>query len=594
MAQVTSTNPERSQTVHYTLLNFRDTFSLENKCRDNSSGVSQGDSNKPYLTVKSHLSYNDYVIRAYQILIEAVDNGIPPEAFNGTVNVHVTKVDPCAWSSCPADSTCSRVDWHNYTCPCNEGFKRDGRNCTEIDECDPNPCSHGGTCHDYVNYYNCTCPSGYHNGSDCTFINYCLSKPCQHDSACSPILNGYKCYCSEGYEGDQCQNNINDCKVEPCAEGECVDGIASFTCDCWQGYYGPQCQRKSEDCKPGPCEEQELCIPSNIRKYNSTQCVPNDFVISLEFPKGENISSPYWQYRLEDWILGIDKLPLGQITDDEYDSTMVSADDVYIVSPSMEHEARAKRGAEEERSSKVDFIVFVYSDEKSKFLAVPPDLVLCGMNNTCIANGLTSDASPPDFYYKLCRATANKVDSLGIPSCVVKEPQEDAFLKNQKHSTSKRLYYVIGGIGGLLLIVIITGLILCRRNTLSEKQRKCITHERNRESDDSYTDTMYRHRRANQQLEDDVGALNPIYGNAEEEVVPQLHMMDNPLYLEPEAGKPTVKRSESARGFDNPMYRNSITPENQQVGEVKDKEEGAAKSTGCANPMFTSYREVSI
>lgn len=314
-------------------------------------------------------------------------------------------------------------------------------------------------------------------------------------------------------------------------------------------------------------------------------------MISLEFPKGENISSPYWQYRLEDWILGIDKLPLGQITDDEYDSTMVSADDVYIVSPSMEHEARAKRGAEEERSSKVDFIVFVYSDEKSKFLAVPPDLVLCGMNNTCIANGLTSDASPPDFYYKLCRATANKVDSLGIPSCVVKEPQEDAFLKNQKHSTSKRLYYVIGGIGGLLLIVIITGLILCRRNTLSEKQRKCITHERNRESDDSYTDTMYRHRRANQQLEDDVGALNPIYGNAEEEVVPQLHMMDNPLYLEPEAGKPTVKRSESARGFDNPMYRNSITPENQQVGEVKDKEEGAAKSTGCANPMFTSYRE---
>ena len=80
---------------------------------------------------------------------------------------------------------------------------------------------------------------------------------------------------------------------------------------------------------------------------------------------------------------------------------------------------------------------------------------------------LTSDASPPDFYYKLCRATANEVDRLGIPSCVVKEPKEDAFLKNQKHSTSKRLYYVIGGIGGLLLIVIITGLILCRRNTLS-------------------------------------------------------------------------------------------------------------------------------
>lgn len=591
---MTSTNPERSQRVHYTLLNYRDTFSLDDKCRDNSSGVSQGDSKKPYLTVKSHLSYNDYVIRGYQILIEAEDNGDPPEAFNGTVNIHVTKVDPCAWSSCPPDSTCSRVDWQNYTCPCNKGFKRDGLNCTEIDECDPNPCSHGGTCHDYVNYYNCTCPSGYHNGSDCTFINYCLSNPCQHDSTCDPLLNKYRCYCSVGYTGNQCETNIDDCEKEPCAEGTCVDGINTFTCDCEPGYFGPQCQRKSEECKKKTCEEQEICIPPNIRKYNSTQCIPNDFIISLEFPEGENISSPHWQYRLEEWILGLDPLLLGQITDDEDDSTMVNVNDVFIVSPSMEHEAKVKRSAEEEKSSPVDFIVLVYSDEKNKFLPVPPDIILCGMNNTCIANGFTSDAGTDDFNYKLCKSTANKVVYLGIPSCVVKEPK-DALLKNQKHSTRMRLYYVVGGIGGLLLIVIITGVILCRRNTLSEKQRKCITQERHRESDDSYTDTMYRHHMANQQLGDEPGTVNPIYGNAEEEVVSQLHMVDNPLYLEPDAGQPTVKRSESARGFNNPMYRASITPENQQIGEGKDdEEEEAPKSTGFANPMFTSYREVRI
>ena len=576
--------------VHYTLLNYRDAFSLEDKCRDNSSGDSQGDSNKPYLTVKSHLSYNDYVIRGYQILIEAEDNGIPPEAFNGTVNVHVTKVDPCAWSSCPADSTCSRVDWQNYTCPCNKGFKRDGLNCTEIDECDPNPCSHGGTCHDYVNYYNCTCPSGYHNGSDCTIINYCLSNPCQHDSTCDPLLNSYKCYCSRGYSGRECETNIDDCKKEPCAKGTCEDGIDSFTCDCEPGYFGPQCQRKSEDCKPGPCKEQEICIPSNNRKYDSPQCVSKDFLISLEFPEGENISSPYWQYQLKDWILGIDQLPLGQITDDEYDSTMVNVEDVFIVSPSMEHEAKAKRSAEDEKSSSVDFIVLVYSDENNRYLPVPQDMVLCGMNTTCIARGLTSDTLPADFFYKLCKSTANKVDYLAIPSCVFEEPK-DALLKDQKHSTRMRYYYVIGGIGGLLLIVIITGLILCRRNTLSEKQRKFITHQRHRESDDSYADTMFRHQMANQQPADEAGALNPIYGNAEEEVVPQLHMMDNPLYLEPEAGKPTVKRSESARGFDNPMYSANRIPENQPIGEGKDEEE-AAKSTGYANPMFTSYREV--
>lgn len=588
LAQVTSTNPERSQTVHYKLLNYRDTFSLEDKCKVNSSGVSQGDSNKPYLTVRSHLSYNDYIIRGYQILIEAEDNGIPPEAFNGTVNVHVTKVDPCAWSSCPEDSTCSRVDWQNYTCPCNKGFKRDGLNCTEIDECDPNPCSHGGTCHDYVNYYNCTCPSGYHNGSDCIFINYCLSNPCQHDSACDPLLNKYKCYCSDGYTGQRCETNINECELnESCGEGTCVDGIAKFTCDCELGYFGGRCQWKSEDCKEKPCEEQEICIPSDNRKYNSRQCVLNDFIISLEFPEGENISSSYWQRLLEDWI-GRVQLPLGEITDDEDDSTMVNVNGVFIVSPNMEHDAKVKRSAEE-KSSRVEFIVLVNPNDKNEFLPVPPGITLCGMNNTCVADGVTDD-----FDYKLCKSTADKIDNLGIPSCVVKEPK-DAFLKDQKHSTSMRLYYVIGGIGGLLLIVIISGLILCRRNTLSEKQRKLITHERHRESDDGYADTMYRHHMANQQLGDQPGALNPIYGTAEEEeVIPELHMVDNPLYLEPEAGRPTVKRSESACGFDNPMYRNSIVPENQETGEDKDEEQVAAKSTGFANPMFASYREVRI
>jgi len=309
----------------------------------------------------------------------------------------------------------------------------------------------------------------------------------------------------------------------------------------------------------------------------------------LEFPEGENISSPYWQYRLEEWIIGLNPLPLGQITDDEYDSTMVNINDVFIVSPSMEHEAKVKRSAEEEKSSAVEFIVLVYSDDENKFLAVPQDIILCGMNNTCIANRFTVDVETIDFNYKLCKSTANKVDYLGIPSCVVKEPK-DALLKNQKHSTSIRLYYVIGGIGGLLLIVILTGLLLCRRNTLSEKQRKSIKQERHRESDDSYTDTMYRHHMANQQLGDEPGTLNPIYGNAEEEVVPELHMVDNPLYLQPNAG-PTVKRSESARGFNNPMYRAS---ESQQIGEGKDNEEEAPKSAGFANPMFMSYREVRI
>ena len=36
----------------------------------------------------------------------------------------------------------------------------------DIDECSSNPCTHGGTCHDGVASYSCTCISGY-TGTNC-------------------------------------------------------------------------------------------------------------------------------------------------------------------------------------------------------------------------------------------------------------------------------------------------------------------------------------------------------------------------------------------------------------------------------------------
>ena len=574
LAQITSRNPERSQTVRYTLLNYRDTFSIENKCKDNTSGVSS----LPYLAVKSHLSYNDYVIRGYQILIEAEDNGIPPQSFNGTVNVHVTKVDPCAWTSCPEHATCNRVDWQNYTCPCNKGFSGN-LSCTEINECHSNPCSHGGTCHDYVNYYNCTCPSGYDNGTDCTFINHCLSNPCKHGSDCSPVLNGYHCYCKLGFTGLDCESNIDDCEGGPCAEGKCVDGVNSFTCICEPGFSGPRCQRKVDECNQEPCEENEICIPSNVKLYESRLCVSTDVVISLQFPESDNVSSQQWQHQFEDFLTGL-TLPMTEITGDEYDSTIVNVKDVYITNSSSEHESKAKRSVEGETS--LDFVVLVYSDEKNKYLGVPEKPVLCGINNTCLGNGYVS-GEPHDFYYKLCKTTAEKVEYRGIPSCVPQEAKE-APLKNQRHSPRIRLYYVIGGIGGLLLIVIITGLIFCRRNSLSERKRKLMRQERFRENSESYAENMQRHHLAK---EGEAGSFNPIYGNKEEEVAPKINMLDNPIYQEPD--KPKQRRSESATGFDNPLYSN-FKPDTQN-GQDQD-EANAAGPSGFANPMFTKYRQV--
>lgn len=584
IAQVTSRNPERKQKVYYSLLNYQDTFAIKDKCTNESSGVSDEKKDMPYLTVKSHLSYDDYMLRGYSILIEAEDNGIPPQSFNGTVEIRVTKIDPCPSSSCHKDARCSRIDWQHYNCTCNEGFTGDGYNCTEINECETHRCSFGGTCHDYVNHYNCTCPSGYHNGTDCTLINYCLSNPCQHDSTCEPVRNGYNCSCPAGYTGVNCEKNIDDCASQPCVEpGICMDGVNSFTCNCSETeFFGTLCQRKPT-CTEESCEIQEICVPPNVQKYDSVQCISRDNVVSLDFPEGESTSSPRWQYKFEQFIYGLTFL-MNEITNDEYDSDRVNVEDVYIISPTLKQATRAKRSATE-GSPSLDFVVIVKSE--NKLLGVPKKTVLCGINNTCVSDGYTTTMSPGEFTYRLCKSTGHKVESIGISNCQFQDAK-DMPLTNQRHISSLTLYYVIGGIGALLLLVIVIGLLLCRRNTLNEKERKHMRRERYRENDDeTYTDIMYRHHMAKQELENE-GACNPIYGTTEEEASGEITMLDNPIYQEPETGHRPVKRSESTTGFENPMYASFKPGKQDSEREVEEE----VKATGFANPMFTSYRQV--
>ena len=56
---------------------------------------------------------------------------------------------------------------------------------TDIDDCEPNPCEHGGTCTDGVNSYTCECVDGY-TGVNCetgmTFIIYITNKKVENNS----------------------------------------------------------------------------------------------------------------------------------------------------------------------------------------------------------------------------------------------------------------------------------------------------------------------------------------------------------------------------------------------------------------------------
>ena len=77
--------------------------------------------------------------------------------------------------------------------------------CTDIDECELDPCLNGGTCVDQVNEFICECAPGY-TGSTCAEnIDECVSTPCVNGGMCLDHVDYYTCCCPQGYTGVNCE-----------------------------------------------------------------------------------------------------------------------------------------------------------------------------------------------------------------------------------------------------------------------------------------------------------------------------------------------------------------------------------------------------
>ena len=63
---------------------------------------------------------------------------------------------------------------------------------SDIDECDSEPCQHGGVCTNLVDSYSCDCPNGY-DGDDCE--NGSIFHPIQYQYICdSCVYHNYVMY----------------------------------------------------------------------------------------------------------------------------------------------------------------------------------------------------------------------------------------------------------------------------------------------------------------------------------------------------------------------------------------------------------------
>jgi len=189
-------------------------------------------------------------------------------------------------------STCTNTDG-SYECRCNLGWTGDGMTCVDADDCEFDPCNHGGTCNDCGTLcFVCDCVSGWRGTTCATDWNECVMgiHQCNDEALCLNNPGSYDCRCGTGWEGngvgaswvehrtwtvgtedyssdtqhgckdiDDCQSKLYDFDVEgdvagkwkdgPCQFGTCENKLnGHYVCTCSAGYTDSNCDFNINEC----------------------------------------------------------------------------------------------------------------------------------------------------------------------------------------------------------------------------------------------------------------------------------------------------------------------------------------------------------
>lgn len=149
-----------------------------------------------------------------------------------------------------------------------------------LEDCEPNPCQHGGTCRidSTLGSRVCDCFQGY-SGEDCQVDQCGVLDNCnaqQEHGYCSVPSDGsaVSCVCFQGYSGTKCQ--IKDvCVVDnPCVSGTCVN---NGECECDTSVsgkkikFGDRCQFVNP-CFSDPCQNGGTCTPDVVNNNPTFTC----------------------------------------------------------------------------------------------------------------------------------------------------------------------------------------------------------------------------------------------------------------------------------------------------------------------------------
>lgn len=137
-----------------------------------------------------------------------------------------------------------------------------------INDCRDSPCSNGGTCHDLIGTYKCSCPPGT-SGALCEENeDNCAPEPCFNGGTCRDLINGFECNCPPGFVGAYCQGVVNSCLNKPCDPAgthSCVPLLNDFRCECKEGFQGRQ--------QSSLCTLNWFSLSSQILLYCCLYCI---------------------------------------------------------------------------------------------------------------------------------------------------------------------------------------------------------------------------------------------------------------------------------------------------------------------------------
>nr|XP_055028224.1 nidogen-2 isoform X1 [Misgurnus anguillicaudatus] len=141
-----------------------------------------------------------------RILRYAITNKIGPV---GAGDPEPENLNPCYTGNHDCDTTaqCVPGDGQVFTCQCATGYRGDGRNCYDIDECAEglSSCGPHSQCVNLPGSHRCLCESGFEFGFDgrtCQDVDECRNHPCHDQALCSNAPGSFYCQCQPGFHGD--------------------------------------------------------------------------------------------------------------------------------------------------------------------------------------------------------------------------------------------------------------------------------------------------------------------------------------------------------------------------------------------------------